>query len=142
MSVLRISNGDDFLEMGFAIEEDHTLPSQGDAYITLSVQSAGFAGHNDLWAQSESISAFCRALIALNETLKGEAVLESISPDELVLKVFSFNSRGGLAVEGSTGYHIIGESREFWHSVSFGFEFEQTQLSALVQLPWVKRYAA
>lgn len=142
MSALRISNGDNFLEIGLAIEEDHTLPSHGDAYITLNVQSGGFAGHNDLWAQSESMSAFCRALIALNETIKGEAVLESISPGELVLKVFSFNSRGGIAVEGSTGYHIIGENREFWHSVSFGFEFEQTQLSTLVQLPWVKRYAA
>jgi hypothetical protein len=142
MSDFRISNGDNFLEMGLAIEEDHALPGHNDAYITLKVQSGGFAGHNDLWAQAESMSAFCRALVALNKTLKGEALLESISPGELVLKVFSCNSRGGLAVEGSTGYHIIGEGREYWHAVSFGFEFEPTQLSALVQLPWVKRYAA
>lgn len=142
MSAFRISNGDNFFEMALSIEEDYTLPSYyGDAYIILKVQSSGFAGHNDLWVHSESLSAFSRALVALNKTLKGEAVLESISPNELVLRVFSCNSRGGLAVECSTGYHIIGESREYWHSVSFGFEFEPMQLSAMIQMPWIKRYA-
>jgi hypothetical protein len=27
------------------------------------------------------------------------------------------------------------------HAVSFGFEFEPSQLSVAVQLPWVKRHA-
>lgn len=126
--------------MAITIEENSSLPNYADAYITLEVQSGKFSGHNALWVQSESMASFCHALVMLHQTLNGEALLESISPGKLQLKVFSCNSRGCLAIEGVIGSHLIGENQKFWHSVSFGFEFEQTQLSALLQLPWVKRY--
>lgn len=141
MSLLSLRSGDDFFEMGVAIEEDQMLSSHGDAYVTVKVQSKGFSGHNDLWVLAEAMQSFCSALIKLEKNLQGEAHLEAISPGELELKVRSVNSRGGIGVVGTTGYQVQDEGREYRHAVSFGFEFEPSQLSVAVQLPWVKRYA-
>jgi hypothetical protein len=142
MSILRFSDGQNFFEMGVAIEEDRSLQNYGDAYVTVKAQSEGFNGHNDLWVLGTALAAFCHSLVQLNRSLKGEAALESISPRELELKVRSVTSRGNLAVEGSTGYHIQGRNgQSYWHAVSFGLEFEPSQLSAAIELPWVQKYA-
>lgn len=141
MSLLTLRSDDDFFEMGIAIEEDQTVPSHGDAYVTIRVQSKGFSGHNDLWVQAEAMQSFCSALLILEKNLQGEAHLEAVSPGELALKVHSVNSRGGVGVVGTTGYQVQDDNRAYWHAVSFGFEFEPSQLSVAVQLPWIKRYA-
>jgi hypothetical protein len=139
MSLLRVNAGENFFELGVAIEEDGSIQSYGDAYIALKVQSEGYCGHNDLWVSNGSLSAFCSGLVTLERTLKGETVLTSISPNELVLRIFAANSRGTLAVEGSIGYSVFVEKNTFWHSISF--EFEPSQLSFAVLLPWVQKYA-
>ena len=138
---MHFSNGQNSFEMGVAIEEDRSLPHHGDAYVTVKVQSAGFGGHNDLWVIGTAFADFCRALVQLDRSLVGEAILEGASPKELQLKVRSVTSRGHLAVEGNTGYNIQGHHGSYWHAVSFGLEFEPSQLSAVVALPWVQRYA-
>jgi hypothetical protein len=130
---------DDWFEMAVTIEEDHTLQSFGDAYITIKVQSHGFAGHNALWVTGNEFASFSRSLLALEKSLSGEAVLESISPNDLRFRIRSVSSRGHLAVEGETGYQIQGENGLYWHSVSFGIEFEPSQLTEAVKLPWVQR---
>lgn len=141
MTVLRLPNGDDLIEMSVAIEEDEKLQSNGDVYVTLKMQSEGFSGHNDLWMLADQMRKFASALVALERHLRGEAKLEYVSPNELSLKVFSVLSRGNLAIQESTGYEVVHENRSFWHSVSFGFEIEPSQLSHTVHLPWVRRYA-
>ena len=139
--MLRFENQADCLEIDLASQETDDLPSRGDAYMTIRVSSAGFAGHNDLWVLASSLRSFCRALIALEADRRGEAVLESISPDELRLIVRSVDSRGHTAVEGCTGYHVQQENSRPWHSVHFGFEFEPSQLLKAVAVDWVKRNA-
>ncbi|QSI78194.1 hypothetical protein [Niveibacterium microcysteis] len=114
---------------------------EADAYLTVAVRSNGFAGHNDLWVAGPSLRSFCSRLVELERTLRGEATLKSISPNELKLVVSSVTSRGNIAVHGTTGYEVQRENSAFWHSVSFGFEFEVAQLSRAVALPWFKRYA-
>lgn len=141
MTTLRLTNAGDFIEMSVAIEEDEKLQSNGDVYVTLKIQSEGFSGHNDLWVIADQMRKFASVLVALERNLRGEVKLESVSPNELSLKVFSVSSRGNVAVQGSTGYEVGRENRSFWHSVSFGFEFEPSQLLHAVQLPWVQRYA-
>ena len=140
--MLRFWEGENYLELEVLPEEDTSLQSYGDAYVTVEVSSNGFRGHNDLWVSSESLRGFCRALVALEASRRGEAELESISPDELHLKVHSISSRGHVAVSGKTGYLIQHESGGFWHAVEFGFEFDPSQLASAVKLPWVARYAA
>jgi hypothetical protein len=141
MEALLFSSGEDHLELTVAPETDASLQSFGDAYVTVQVCSNGFAGHDDLWVLRESLGSFCKSLIALERTLRGEARLESASPNELDLRVASVSSRGNVAVSGKVGYRVSRENSEHWHSVEFGFEFEPSQLSNAASLPWVRQYA-
>ena len=139
--MLRFENREDFIEIDLAMQEAGDLPSQGDAYLTMRVSSSGFTGHNDLWVLASSLWSFCQALTALESNRRGEALLESISPDELRLIVRSVDSRGHMAVEGSTGYSVQRENIRSWHSVQFGFEFDPSQLVKALSEEWVKRNA-
>ncbi|RYH43526.1 MAG: hypothetical protein EON54_17255 [Alcaligenaceae bacterium] len=141
MEPLLFSNGEDFLEMHLQVEEDSSLPSHGDAYVTMRVASAGFTGHNDFWIQADALRNFAADLVRLDGSLSGQANLESISPNELNLTVRSVSSRGHLAIAGSLGYEVRRENSTFWHSAAFGFEFEPAQLAMACQHDLVRRYA-
>ena len=140
--MMRFWQGDDYFQLDVSPEEDTSLQSYGDAYVTVEVNSHGFRGHNDLWVSAENLRGFCRALVALEASRRGAAELESISPDELHVEVHSVTSRGHVAVSGKTGYLIHHESGGFRHAVEFGFEFDPSQLAAAIRLAWVTRYAA
>ena len=135
---MKIENGANFLELAVFLEEDESLPSKGDAYVVISVNSNGFSGKNDLWVAAEEFQKFCAALVKLEEERKGEATLTSISPGVLDLKFHSIDSLGHFAVTGTTGHEID----NMQHSVTFGFEFDPAQLVKAVATPWVKQYAA
>lgn len=114
------------------------MPANGDAYLMIRVSSAGFTGRNDLWVLGSALRSFCHALVALERTRCGEAVLESISPNELRLLVRSVDLRGHMLVEGVTGYQVQHENSQTWHSVQFGFEFDPSQLLGAVSVASVK----
>lgn len=139
--MLRFAQGDSFLEMDVSVVEDASLHSVSGAVVVLRVRSSGYAGENDLWVHTEALRQFAICLVELERSLRGETRLTSMSPNELDLKVFAASSRGHLAVHGTTGRLIQGESQASWHSVSFGFEFEPSQLSAAVAEPWVRQNA-
>jgi len=139
---VRFESHEDFLEMEATIEEDASLQSLGDAYVTVLVQASGFRGHNDLWVQRESLEAFVTQLDALNRNLSGEARLSGISPDELELVIRAVTSRGHVAISGSTDYFIQSDNGRHWHSVSFGFEFEPGQMTTALWHSWLSRYAS
>lgn len=141
-TTLRFQGQGQSLEIDASIEADGSLQSLGDAYATVSVRSSGFTGHNDLWLHQEAIALFARQLAELDRSLKGEAKLSSISPNELELLVRAVSSKGHVAVSGATGYWVQSENAEFWHSVSFGFEFEQVQLSEALRGSWLRQYVA
>lgn len=140
--MLRFWQGEDYFELEISLAESTGSPGYGDAYVTVEVCSNGFRGHNDLWVLSASLRVFCRALVALEASRQGVAELESVSPDELHIKVRSITSRGHIAVSGKTGYSVQHEGGGFWHAVEFGFEFDPSQLASAIKLPWVSRYAA
>ena len=130
------------LEIDATIEEDASLQSLGDAFVQVSIRSSGFVGHNDLWLHRGDLTQFVRQLGELDRSLKGEARLCSISPNELELVVRSVSSRGNVAVSGNTGHSVQSENAAFWHSVTFGFEFEAGQLSEALQSSWLGQYVA
>lgn len=138
---MRFDSQDDFVEIELATQETADLPSQGDAYLTVRVSSRGFTGHNDLWVLAAALRSFCQSLVALERDRRGEAVLDSVSPDELRIVVRSIDSRGHMAVEGSTGYRVQRDNSRPWHSVTFGFEFDPSQLLRAVSVDWVRRNA-
>ncbi len=139
--MLRFENQPDFVEIDLARHETDDLPSRGDAYLVIRVLAAGFAGHNDLWVFADAFRSFCQALIKLERERRGEAVLDSMSPEELHLVIRSVDSLGHMSVEGSTGCHVMREHSEHWHSVTFGFEFDPSQLVRAVNVDWVERGA-
>lgn len=137
--MIRFSYHNDFLELGLDSQEEADLPSRGDAYLTIRVSSAGFAGHNDLWVSGECLRKFCADLVALERNRRGAASIESVLPEELKVTVRSINSRGHMAVEGHTGYEVQREDFRYPHAVHFGFEFDPSQLVAAVSVEWIER---
>lgn len=114
------------------------LQADEDPYLAVEVSSGGFSGRNDLHVFGPEFRAFCAALRSLEQSLRGEALLESMSPNELKLRFRCANGRGHIAIEGTTGYWVgFGES-QFWHSVTFGFIVEPQQLTQAVAVPWVR----
>jgi hypothetical protein len=116
MTSLRFQNGEDFFEMAVSIEEDAALPSHGDACLTSTVRSAGFAGHNNLWVHESIMSKFCRALVRMEHSLSGEATLESLSPNELELSVRPVTSRGPSRHRRK---HRLRYSQREWRALAF-----------------------
>ncbi len=114
------------------------LETDDDPYLAIEVSSGGFSGRNDLHVFGPEWASFCKALCSLEQSLRGEAVLESMSPSELRLRFHSANGRGHIAIEGSTGYHIGSGESQFWHSVAFGFIVDPQQLTRAVALPWIR----
>ena len=140
--MIRFEDHKNFFELDLAMQETQDLPSKGDGYITIRVNSNGYSGHNDLWVSSESLRCFCCGLVDLEKKRKGEALLESISPGELYLQIFSVDSLGHIGVRGKTGFEVINGTDLFPHSVTFGFEFEPSQLVKAIKVDWVKKNVA
>ena len=132
---LRFSNNSDELEIQL-LDQDQMYTE-----IRIFVSSFGFSGHKDTWV--EGISDFSRGLLALEKARTGEAVLKSVSPGELELKVRAVDRKGHMAVEGLIGKNQIGETGTlYWHAFHFGFEFDPSQLLEAVKISWIKRYAS
>ena len=140
--MIRFEDHHNFFELDLAMQETEELPSKGDGYISIRLCSNGYSGHNDLWVSSESLGRFCCNLIDLEKKRKGETLLESISPGELYLQIFSIDSFGHMGVRGKTGFAVINGTDLFPHSVSFGFEFEPSQLVKAVKVDWVRKNVA
>lgn len=140
--MLRFANAGNFFEMKVPLVEALSLHSVNGAVVVLNVSSNGYSARNDLWVHEPALRNFGTALTALERSLRGEAKLESISPNELNLRVFAASSRGHLALDGSTGQYVQGENGRYWHSLSFGFEFELAQLTSAIAEHWVPKSGA
>ena len=44
----------------------------GDAYVSVVVNSNGFSGSSDLYVLGEELRSFCAGLVAIQRCLKGE----------------------------------------------------------------------
>jgi hypothetical protein len=122
------------------IAQDASLQSYGDAHVRLALESGGLAGRNAAWLRREDLERFARRLAELARTGEGEATLGSMAPHALELAVRALTSRGHVAVSGSMGHLVRGEHAQFWHAVSFGFEFEPGQLAEALAASWLGRY--
>jgi hypothetical protein len=140
--MIRFADHGNFFELDLSMQEHENLPSKGDAYITITLSSHGYAGQNDLWVSFESLCNFCRDIIKLEVTRKGEAILESLSPGELYLQIFSIDSLGHMGVRGNTGFRVFKGTDLFPHSVTFGFEFDPSQLVKAANVQWVRKNGA
>jgi len=111
--MLRFSNGASMLEMEMRPSDDVSLASLNGADVVVRIASHGYAGSNRLWVSVPELELFAQALAQLEGSLRGEAVLRSMSPDELDLRVFAASSLGHLAVQCSTGHWVHGDNRRY-----------------------------
>ena len=135
MSSLLLTDGASRLELDL-------VRWDGDAYLSVVVDSRGFSGRNDLHVVAAAFRLFCSQLLALQRTLKGEARLTALVPAELDIHIEPAGSTGHLAIVGRTGYHMQIAYTTYWHEVHFGFQIEPGQLDAAARIPWVRQYAA
>ncbi len=127
----------DFVEIAIAQWNQNSF-SERDGHLTIVVNSAGFVGHNDLWISANCLEKFCKDLVDLERGRQGEANLESISPNELRLKIRSVDRKGHMAIEGSTGYYVQRPNSLMWHAIHFGFEFDPSQLAVAIKEDWIQ----
>lgn len=94
-----------FLELTVGSVEPDTpgYSSGGDVLVVARIRCLGFRGETDAWILQEAWEGFLSQLTALERERRGEAVLESISPGELRLRIFASDRAGHIAVEGSVG---------------------------------------
>jgi hypothetical protein len=134
MPPLRLTDGTSFLEIDLASWD-------GDAYVTVAIESRGFAGRNDLHVVACEFQSFCASLVSLQRTLKGEARLTGVMPNELDIVLAPADALGHIVVKGHTGYEVQMAHTSHWHAVHFGFQVDPTQLDAAVKVPWVTEHA-
>jgi hypothetical protein len=114
----------------------------GDAYLTILVDSQGFKGHNDLHVFGRAFQDFCRNLLELQRTLKGEARLVSArSPEELDIVFKPADGLGHIRIFGHTGYEVQADHGLNWHAVHFGFQVDASSLDQVATNQWVRDHA-
>lgn len=134
---MRIESNDNFIEIEVQLETDKSLPSYGDGLLSIRANSNGYSGKNQTWVSKQELNQFAESIIKIETERRGEATIRSISPKELYLRIYSYDSLGHFAVEGHTGYRVIQELDVF-HSVKFGFTIEPQELLKLCDEDWVK----
>jgi hypothetical protein len=131
---LTFAAGADVLHIQITRESDPASSSHGDARLSLTVASAGFAGRANCWADRDALDRFSRAMSGLHERLQGHAELRSISPGELVLSIRPISADGAFAVEGQLCAPVQGKNLVFKHTIGFGFEIETAQIERAAKL--------
>lgn len=126
---LTFTSGADKFEIEIGREGNEDSPSYGDARLQMVAHSSGFSGSAWCLIERDDLDGFASALQAMSETVSGKAELASMSPGELSLKIHQLSARGVFGIEAQIGRHVYQEDhRHFWHSVSFGFELEFSQI--------------
>jgi hypothetical protein len=116
----------DFVEL----EARAKVCGDGDLPLVVRVLRDGFTGEAKTWVERHAWFAFAQELTVLEETLTGEAHVQSMSPGELDLTVRAVGRRGHLGIEGVVG------KREFDRKITLRFSlftFEPSQVAAFVQ---------
>jgi len=113
----------------------------GDAYISVNVDSRGFCGASDLHISGKEFRLFCKNFIDLQKSFKGRAVLKSALPEELFVEVRPFDNVGHISIIGKIGYQVSTLYTMNWHCVEFGFEVEPQQLDRAIKVDWIQEYS-
>ena len=129
---------DNYVDINIIEFGEKNLPSKDDVHLAIKIKAYSFLGQNDIWVEGKNFCLFCSQLIDLEKNRKGEAVLKSISPNELELKIYIADEVGHFETKGKIGcYHHL----RHWNAVEFNFSLEPYFITELVKIEWVKKYA-
>jgi hypothetical protein len=91
----------------------------GDVRLQLRLTCEGFAGTGSSWIARDAWQAFLRQLERLNDRRAGEAVVESMSPDELCLRIHATDPAGHVALEGQVRTRSVRDLHWQFGSIQF-----------------------
>ena len=134
---MRFTKGDDFIELLFELETDSSLPSHADARVMTSLRASGFMGSATSHVDSHVLRRFSHDVRQLYTTLRGEAVLESMSPNELRVTISAVDDVGHLVVHATIGKLVYGDYSRQWHMVTGALDLEPSQLGSALAEEWL-----
>jgi hypothetical protein len=106
-----------------------------DGSIRLSVKAAGygFGGRNrSVWISHAELKRFLRSLSEVDATRRGEATLESMSPDEFQLRLYISDRAGHTRADLVLARRAYADHAEDAR-VTFGFDFDPSFLPGLLR---------
>ena len=108
----------------------HGCTEGGDVCVSAALRFDEFTGAINAWIHRDDWSGFISQLRLLEQTRRGEALLESMTPGELRLRFHSLDMAGHLGVEGELVRFAEGHRRL---SLQFPtLEFDPGMLAELV----------
>jgi hypothetical protein len=86
---------------------------EGDTRLRVSAQSVGFEGNAfsgsaSVWIDRSRAETFISALAALEDARRGNATLESMSPEQFLLEISVIDSAGHVTARGFLRRHAPG----------------------------------
>jgi hypothetical protein len=100
----------------------------GDVRLDVRLQCDGFTGSGASWIARDTWLLFLEQLERLDNRREGEAVVESMSPDDLRLRIFATDRAGHVAIDGQVRTRSLRDLR--WQ---FGaIRFDPTLLAQLL----------
>jgi hypothetical protein len=119
------------------VEVDRGVPGiavAGDVLVGVRVRLRNFAGAAEAWVLREVWSDFLTRLRGLERDRRGEATLQSISPEELRVRLYAIDHAGHMALEGELTSYYGSAHRLEAASLKFGtIEFDPTTLPILLR---------
>lgn len=102
--------------------------------LAVSIRSQTFRGsHDRVWVDPEELQHFATALRRLEAERTGEAVLESLSPEEFRLAFRPASPAGRIAAEAVLTRHQYGNFRRHANTVGCDFEIPGEDLRPLIE---------
>jgi hypothetical protein len=128
-----IREGDNQIEIAATDRVSDAEPTPGDTELTIRVRSGGFSGEGWAWVSAEALAGFVAQVRRLEVCRQGVADIESMSPCQLRLRIWSVDRLGHLAVGGSLSRRVhSGGAASFTHLFEFGFEFDPSLLPGIL----------
>jgi hypothetical protein len=130
-----LRDADSFIEILLIERTPATLPGAGDLRFSARVAFGTFRGECDeIWIAAPAFRDFLSGLQALEARRQGSAVLESMSPGELLLEVDSTDRAGHMAASGQLGrWCYAGGEGMSWCQVPFYFSFCPSLLPGILE---------
>jgi hypothetical protein len=100
-------------------------PGDRDLLLNITVDARGFAAADQSWIVDAAWEGFIGQLRTVEARRQGRAILDSASPGDLHLEIFSTDSAGHMAVQGQVRWRT---PENFELLLRFGFAFEPDEL--------------
>src|SRR5262245_44665779 len=91
----------------------------GDIRLDLRLTCEGFIGAGSSWIDQDAWQRFLRDLERLVDRRDGEAVVESMSPENLHLRIFVTDHAGHVGVEGQVRTRSVRDLRWQFGAIQF-----------------------